>query len=210
MRFIIFVLLFVSSSIAAAASTGGSDGINIPVRLAINAGYFAGSLSFDPDYKNDSIRGFGGGADFNVPIGKGMIGMNGFLVFGQNSGNVTTRSLLLLGAYLGYIGNQYDVFLGPAAGLTTITTSNTDAAPNQKVSESVTLGCGMGGVRKYWGKVLTVGLGVTGFYCFSGHYDKEVTNAARVSTVTVEQKNASIAGGMLYLMLGWGDTRKLL
>lgn len=209
MKLIIAILTCVCSQAWAA----GSGGIKIPVRMALQAGYQSSTNSWNENYEYLSMGSPALGADFSVPIKpiKFAVGLSGWIAFPSNTGDKISSGMFLFGLYGRYLGNGYDLHLGPAAAVMSTEMTKTEAAPNKSVKyESGTMACAMGGGRVFFGKDVSAGIGVTGFYCGTGSYKKTVVNASDVSSQTEVSEKASSYGVMGFLFLEWNEERALL
>ncbi len=194
-------------------SSFAKEGINIPVRLNIFGGYSFASYKMGDDH-NGSTRGtpvFG--ADFNVPFKKSgiLLGITGWLGPAASSGNITEEGSAMGALYLGYQFSSFDIFVGPGLSWSDVKLVNNDAAPDNQKEYKAALPCGVLGTRYYYGKILTVGLGVIGFYCQTSSYDKIIkATSSSTPTDTKVGEKATSSGAMLILHIGWDDERKLL
>lgn len=212
----LITLCLVGTPSVHAASKGGSSGggaiFSIPVRLSIFAGYHSGSMNYESDRKGDSLGFVGAGADFNVPIPPlhSLVGITGWIVPTADSGEYSKSSILVLGPYLGYASAQTDIFAGAAVGMMATTLREQAATPDSEVHLGIRSGCGFGGIRRYFGKGITTGIGINGYHCVASSYDKTNVSTTQLRTESVVSAEASSSGGFVYLFLAWDESRTLL
>lgn len=191
------------------SSGGGNFRIMIPVRFNVFVGYHASSNSFDADKKDFALNRTGFGADFNVPIPaiNGLIGLNGWLVPQASTGN--GNHFFLVGPYIGYAGERNDFFLGVAMAQLRDSTTGDSTNAYRQTDLNITMGCGTMGYRVYFGKGITAGLGLQGYYCKASTYDKDRTTTSGSFDHSTVEAGAYSAGGILSFMISWNEERQL-
>lgn len=209
------VLVCGLGTMAHADSGGGSSGkpiFEVPVRFSLSAGYHYSPIGFDQDRNNDSISYFGVGADFNLPIPaiRTLFGITGWYAPKGTSGPSAKSSMLVVGAYAGYMGEQNEIFLGPAVGAMSTTLNDAAALPNYEVDVYASSACGFGGWRHYFSKGGSTGFGINGYYCSASSYSKRTQATNQVETNSTVTGKATSGGGFVYLLFGWNDKRTIL
>ncbi len=169
-------------------------------------------MSFGSSSTNKySLGNFAFAFDTNAPMKKAhaLIGVKGWVNAPTTSGNQASAMSYIIGPYIGYMNDRLDIFVGPALGSASATVKNTDASPNNeiKLSQS-TMGCGIAGIRYYFGNYIA-GLGLVRHYCKSSNYTKVVTDTSQVKTTTTENESTTTSGAFLYLFAGFGDSKGL-
>jgi len=204
---ILMLAIWLSSPFAHAKESGGGKlGFWIPVRLNAFGGWQSAQNSFENDKKDFATSTLAFGADFNVPIPviRTVIGLHGWF-----AGSGKTASHFVFGPYLGYMAKRSDTFVGVGVNAMRSDLTEEQAAPNIKADVEVSMGCGLLGHRFYFGDGLTMGLGLTGFWCKAATYHRDTVSAADVSDRAMVLAEASSYGGMAYLMLAWHSKRQV-
>lgn len=200
---LIALILMAANTAFGQSSSSGSINIPFPVRVSIFAGNQLSQNNIGSAFTK-TINHIAYGADLNIPIKQIYFtaGVTGWMV---------PSEFFLVGPYLGYAGSYTDIFLGVAIGEFKKNDVNSSVNPVQTTTQSATLGCGIVGLRQYFGSGFNFGAGFTGFWCNSDKYNQEVQTGNSGTPVKTEIKEGSSSyGGLMYLMFFWNDTGRYM